>query len=259
MRYVIYGAGGDRRNDRCAPPPGRLRGVPDRPRRPLPRDPARRPALSSRRLKTFSSISRAPTTPGTPTSAPADAVILCMKGQHTEEALRDLYSATGGQAHVICCQNGVENERLALRRFPHTYGMVVWLPAEHLEPGVVVNFAENTAGGLDAGCYPTGIDDFITEVTTALTKAGFSAEPDADIMRHKYEKLLANLSNAVNAATGEGSRRDRAHTPRRGARLLCRRRNPLRNPSKRPVPVAARSTARRCPATTATAGRPCRA
>ena len=25
-------------------------------------------------------------------------------------------------------------------------------------------------------------------------------------MRHKYEKLLANLSNAVNAATGDGSR-----------------------------------------------------
>ena len=60
--------------------------------------------------------------------APDDAVILCMKGQHTEEALRDLYAATGGQARVICCQNGVENERLTLRRFKHTYGMVVWLP-----------------------------------------------------------------------------------------------------------------------------------
>ena len=84
--------------------------------------------------------------------------------------------------------------------------MVVWLPAEHLEPGVVVNFAEGSAGGLDTGCYPAGVDDFITEVAGALTKAGFSAEPDADIMRHKYEKLLANLSNAVNAATGAGSR-----------------------------------------------------
>ena len=144
--------------------------------------------------------------PRTAEITPDDAVILCMKGQHTEGALRDLYAATGGAAHVICCQNGVDNERLALRRFPHTYGMVVWLPAEHLEPGVVVNFAERSAGGLDAGCYPAGVDDFITEVAAALTSAGFSAEPDADIMRHKYEKLLANLSNAVNAATGAGSR-----------------------------------------------------
>ena len=141
---------------------------------------------------------------------PNDAVILCMKGQHTEDALRDLYAATGGDARVICCQNGVENERLALRRFRHVYGMVVWLPAEHLEPGVVVNFAEGTAGGLDAGCYPTGVDEFITDVTAALTTAGFSATPQPAIMRHKYEKLLANLNNAVQAALGPRSERPAA-------------------------------------------------
>ncbi len=150
---------------------------------------------------------------------PDDAVILCMKGQHTEEALRDLYAATGGKARVICCQNGVENERLALRRFPHTYGMVVWLPAEHLEPGVVVNFAEGTAGGLDTGCYPTGTDDFIARVAAALEAAGFSAKPDATIMIHKYQKLLANLNNAVNAATGAGSRKIAARL--RAEALAC--------------------------------------
>lgn len=137
---------------------------------------------------------------------PDDAVILCMKGQHTEHALRDLYAATAGDARVICCQNGVENERLALRRFPHTYGMVVLLPAEHLEPGVVVNFAEGTAGGLDAGCYPTGLDAFIEQVTVALHRAGFSSAPDRSIMGQKYAKLLGNLNNAVQAATGTGSR-----------------------------------------------------
>lgn len=134
--------------------------------------------------------------------APDDAVILCMKGQHTEAALRDLHAASGGDARVICCQNGVENERSALRRFRHVYGMVVWLPAEHLQPGVVVNFAEGTAGGLDAGCYPSGTDAFIEKVTAALTNAGFSAAPHPAIMGHKYEKLLANLNNAVQAATG---------------------------------------------------------
>ncbi len=135
-----------------------------------------------------------------------DAVVLCMKGQHTEDALRDLYGATAGDARVVCCQNGVENERLALRRFPRTYGMVVLLPAEHLEPGVVVNFAEDTAGCLDAGCYPTGVDDFIETVAAALRRAGFSAVADRAIMGQKYAKLLGNLNNAVNAATGAGSR-----------------------------------------------------
>ena len=137
---------------------------------------------------------------------PDDAVILCMKGQHTEDAVRDLHAATGGEARVICCQNGVENERLALRRFPHTYGMVVLLPAEHLEPGVVVNFAEGTAGCLDAGCYPDGVDNFIETVAAALRRAGFSSAPDGAIMGQKYAKLLGNLNNAVQAATGTGSR-----------------------------------------------------
>ena len=155
--------------------------------------------------------------------APDDAVILCMKGQHTEGALRDLHAATGGQARVVCCQNGVENERLALRRFRHVYGMVVWLPAEHLEPGVVVNFAEDTAGGLDAGCYPDGVDAFIEEVAKALSHAGFSAAPHARIMGHKHEKLLANLNNAVQAATGtrfDGPATSTASSLRRISRLL---------------------------------------
>ena len=135
-----------------------------------------------------------------------DAVVLCMKSQHAEAALRDLHAATGGNARVVCCQNGVENERLALRRFPHTYGMVVMLPAEHLGPGVVVNFAEGTAGGLDAGCFPAGVDDFIEGVTRALRQAGFSSAPDPAIMGQKHAKLLGNLNNAVQAASGTGSR-----------------------------------------------------
>ena len=84
--------------------------------------------------------------------------------------------------------------------------MVVLLPAEHLEPGVVVNFAEDTAGCLDAGCYPTGVDDFVETVTAALRRAGFSSVADPAIMGQKYAKLLGNLNNAVNAATGSGSR-----------------------------------------------------
>ena len=38
---------------------------------------------------------------------------------------------------VACAQNGVESERVALRRFRHVYGIYVRLPATHLEPGTV--------------------------------------------------------------------------------------------------------------------------
>ena len=64
-----------------------------------------------------------------------DAVILTMKTQDTEAALDELRAAAGMSIPVFCAQNGVENERLALRRFQNVYGVTVMLPAVHLEPG----------------------------------------------------------------------------------------------------------------------------
>ena len=129
-----------------------------------------------------------------------DVVILCMKTQHVEGALRDLQMYAPSNTPIICCQNGVASERMALRRFSRVYGMVVWLPAEHLEPGVVVNFAENRAGNLDAGCYPNGVDETIERVTSSIHAAGFVSRPDPNIMAQKYAKLMVNLTNALDAA-----------------------------------------------------------
>src|SRR5207249_3631597 len=132
----------------------------------------------------------------------SDVVILTMKSQDTESALRDLERAGGDEVPVICCQNGVDNERMAARRFARVYGMVVWVPATYLEPGVVLNHATPVGGILDAGCYPRGVDPLITRVTADLTPSGFSAQPDPRIMRWKYTKLLSNLRNALQAACG---------------------------------------------------------
>ncbi len=66
-------------------------------------------------------------------------MILCVKSQHTVAALDDLREAAGDRVAVVCCQNGVANERAALRRFSAVYGMLVVLGAMHLEPGEVVS------------------------------------------------------------------------------------------------------------------------
>jgi 2-dehydropantoate 2-reductase len=131
-----------------------------------------------------------------------DIVILTMKSQDTESALRDLERAGGVEVPIICCQNGVDNERMAARRFARVYGMVVWMPGTYLEPGVVLNHATPVGGLLDAGCYPHGVDPLITQVATDLTACGFSAKPDPHIMRWKYTKLLSNLFNALQAICG---------------------------------------------------------
>lgn len=134
-----------------------------------------------------------------------DVVLLCMKSQHTLGALEDLLRCGADRVAVVCAQNGVANERMALRRFRRTYGMLVNLPAVHLLPGEVVTHASGRGGILDMGCYPGGVDATVAAVTAALERSGFSAEPDHAVMRKKYAKLLMNLVNALQAATDMGS------------------------------------------------------
>jgi len=136
---------------------------------------------------------------------PGDVVLLTMKSQHTQSALLDLRHAAGDDVPVICAQNGVANERAALRLFANVYAMLVILPASHLEPGVVSTQAATATGIVDTGAFPNGIDELIAEVATTLDGSGFSCRADPSVMRWKYAKLLGNLNNALNAVAGTGS------------------------------------------------------
>lgn len=126
-------------------------------------------------------------------------VALTMKGQDTETALDALEVAAPASISIACAQNGVENERLALRRYASVYSVVVQLPATHVEPGVVVERSSPVPGSLDLGRFPDGVDEGAQELASALRAAGFSADARGDISRWKYAKLLRNLPNAVQA------------------------------------------------------------
>ena len=130
-----------------------------------------------------------------------DVVILTMKSQDTAPALQDLRAAAG-DVPVICGQNGVANERMAARVFTRVYGTVVVLPATYLEPGVVNLSAEQASGMLDTGRYPRGSDAVVEELTRDLSESDYAAQPDENVMRLKYAKLLNNLANSVQALCG---------------------------------------------------------
>ena len=128
-----------------------------------------------------------------------DVLILTTKTQQTAALLdqvprRDL--------PIVCAQNGVANERISLRRFPDVYGMVVMLPAVHLEPGRVDAQGTPYSGLLDVGRYFHGVDDVAVAVAEALSASGFVSQPVERIMRWKYAKLLRNLGNALEALCG---------------------------------------------------------
>jgi 2-dehydropantoate 2-reductase len=137
---------------------------------------------------------------------PDDVLILCVKTQDTLpvlEAWSGLPVDGGGTAAehlpLVCAQNAVENERLALRRFARVYGMCVWLPASHLEPGLVAAYGAPLNGILHVGRYPGGLDDTARRLADDLSKNALAAFAEDRVMRWKYAKLLNNLLNAYDA------------------------------------------------------------
>ncbi|WP_406006132.1 NAD(P)-binding domain-containing protein [Streptomyces sp. NBC_00637] len=138
-----------------------------------------------------------------------DVLFLAVKTQDTEAALRVWGPAPvegGGTAAerlpVFCAQNGVESPRLALRRFRNVYGVCVWLPATHVEPGVVSAAGTPLTGILHLGRYPHGTDETVRRIAADLEEAYFEAPVVPDVSRWQYAKLLSNLGNAMEAVSG---------------------------------------------------------
>lgn len=135
-----------------------------------------------------------------------DVLVLATKTQDTAAALeavmaRPVDGADVSELPVVCAQNGVENERIALRRFTDVYAMLVWLPGTHLRPGEVMASGTPLSGILDLGRYPSGTDERAERIAADLSGSGFGAVARPDALRWKYGKLLMNLTNALEATT----------------------------------------------------------
>lgn len=135
-----------------------------------------------------------------------DVVLLAVKTQDTLAALCDLAAVMPVDVPIVCMQNGVESERLALRWFARVYGVCVMCPTTYLMPGVVQAWSSPTTGILDVGRYPVGVDDVSEAIALAFRASTFRSEARHDIMRWKYGKLLMNLGNAVEAICGPAAR-----------------------------------------------------
>jgi 2-dehydropantoate 2-reductase len=136
-----------------------------------------------------------------------EVVLLATKSQDTLGALTALRDAAGSAVPVVCLQNGVENERVALRLMDEVYGAVVMLPAAHLQAGTIEAYGAQTTGHIDIGRYPAGTDQRCEELCAALAASRLDSHAVADVMRLKYAKLLLNLTNVVGALFEASERR----------------------------------------------------
>ena len=110
---------------------------------------------------------------------------------------------------MVCLQNGVENERIALRLLPNVYGAVVMTPTAHLEPGIVQAYGTHADRGdrRRALSVRRGLGERRGRAR-AFAMPSSARMPRPDIMRFKYAKLINNLLNAVDAICEPGPASD---------------------------------------------------
>src|SRR5690606_8198231 len=99
-------------------------------------------------------------------------------------------------------QNGVANERAALRLFPNVYGITVMMPSDYVTTGEVNCYGSPRLGIFEIGRYPHGRDAAAEALGAALESAGIAAFVEEDVMAGKHGKLLHNLANVMEAARG---------------------------------------------------------
>jgi len=139
---------------------------------------------------------------------PEDVLVFTPKTQDLDAALSSWAwrpVAGGGLAAdlpAITLQNGLEAERLALRRFRHVLGASFHLPAAYVEPGVVEVRSNPTIAVVLLGRYPAGPDPLAETVAADWNASGYAVQVTDDIRRWKASKLLWNVNNAVDVLAG---------------------------------------------------------
>jgi 2-dehydropantoate 2-reductase len=120
-----------------------------------------------------------------------ERVLLTMKAQDTEAALRDLRAAGADPdtTPIFCAQNCIANERIAARYFARVYGVMIVIPGIYLEPGVVHNPITGNHGFMDIGRYPNGVDEEAAQMVETIRAAGYAAQLHENVMASKGAKF----------------------------------------------------------------------
>ena len=84
------------------------------------------------------------------------------------------------------------------------FGICVWLPAVHLEPGEVIVRSWPVVGQFHIARWPASVSiqadaDLLTGLAETWSAAGIRVRLPDDVAPWKYNKLLSNLGNAIGA------------------------------------------------------------
>jgi 2-dehydropantoate 2-reductase len=148
-----------------------------------------------------------------------DLLVFTTKTQQLDAALQEwvdqpvhgpdgVVGTAGERLPAMTALNGVAAEEKALRYFRRVFGICVWLPAVHVEPGEVIVPSWPVAGQFHIARWPGSIStqddaDLLSGLAETWSSAGIGVRIPDDVAPWKYNKLLSNLGNAVGALAAE--------------------------------------------------------
>jgi 2-dehydropantoate 2-reductase len=152
---------------------------------------------------------------------PDDVLLFTTKTQQLDVALQQwvdqpvngpdgVLGTAGDLLPVLTALNGVAAEEKALRYFRRVFGVCVWLPAVHLEPGEVIVRSWPVVGQFHIGRWPASLStpadgQLLQRLAATWTAAGIRMRVVDDVAPWKYNKLLSNLANAAGALSTDGA------------------------------------------------------
>jgi 2-dehydropantoate 2-reductase len=170
---------------------------------------------------TFSTPVTAAAGPGGTRLTDRDVLVFATKTQQLDGALQEwvdqpvhgpqgVLGTAGEWLPAMTALNGVAAEEKALRYFRRVFGVCVWLPAVHLEPGEVIARSWPVVGQFHIARWPASIStqgdaDLLTRLAETWTAAGIRVRLPDDVAPWKFNKLLSNLGNAVGALSTEAA------------------------------------------------------
>jgi 2-dehydropantoate 2-reductase len=148
-----------------------------------------------------------------------DVLVFATKTQQLDAALQEwvdrpvqgthgVIGTAGEQLPALTALNGVAAEEKALRYFRRVFGVCVWLPAVHLDPGEVIVRSWPVTGQFHIARWPASTStqadaDLLAGLAETWSAAGIVVRTPDDVAPWKYNKLLSNLGNAVGALSAE--------------------------------------------------------
>ncbi|MBL7176386.1 MAG: 2-dehydropantoate 2-reductase [Desulfobacteraceae bacterium] len=128
-----------------------------------------------------------------------DLAVICVKGYHTESAIKDSLPVVGENTHVLSIQNGVGNIEIIADTIGDAHRVLGGSLKANVLPHTHTHLLYSPGDGLVLGPMDNEVREVHHDIVTAFGKAGIQAEVTDNIQGALWTKVSHNVMNALAA------------------------------------------------------------